>query len=89
MINLYFIFIVHRKIEHNNQQILLTNQPGTCTQNPTYGYLTTATVPGFKHVYPRDNETALTNAIATIGPIGNQKFKKIIDLITNFLMFFY
>ena len=70
------------------QKILLTNQPGTCTQKPSYTYLTTATVPGFKHVYPRDNETALTNAIATIGPIGNQKFKRIICQSTNYWMSF-
>ena len=43
---------------------------GTCTQNPTYSYLTTATKSGFSHVYPHGNESALVNAVATIGPIG-------------------
>ena len=47
-----------------------------CTQNANYSYLTSATISGFAHVYPHDSETALVNAIATIGPFGI--FKKIL-----------
>ena len=42
---------------------------GTCSSNPTYVYLTRATKAGFAHVYPHGDETALVNAVATIGPI--------------------
>ena len=40
-------------------------------QKANYSYLTNATVSGFAHVYPHDNETALVNAVAYYGPIGN------------------
>ena len=35
-----------------------------------YNYLTSGTDAGYVHVFPRNDENALINAIATIGPIA-------------------
>ena len=35
-----------------------------------YNYLTTATDAGYVHVFPRNDENVLINAIAAIGPIA-------------------
>ena len=35
-----------------------------------YNYLTSGTDAGYVHVFPRNDENALINAIATIGPVA-------------------